>query len=273
MPFIWKNSRVCSNSKQSLVACGLYGNIVSVQESQTSRAFVNYLILWDNYLCGLYFTRDEFDVVPQTTTTNAFRKRFDMHIQKKKQAVERKETLLAFWRNLDKEQIRHHYDAVLVRNLVPVSNISEETKLQITMFDQATIIKKEHVQNPSCNQTNKLPAKGSRVCSVHNSTVLAGLFGTVTSSNCMHGTTTFNILWDGYFASINYSIDDFVVNEFAQLTEDGKDPNDSLTSLALESATKFEESLVPIQTKMYKQGTAKVVFDNSRRPGHVTFDF
>ncbi len=79
--------------------------------------------------------------------------------------------------------------------------------------------------------TDKLPAKGSVICSVQNSAVRGGLLGVVVTTKCINGCVTFCILWDGYNASINYTVEEFTVIEYAKLKEDG-DPNVLLLSQA-----------------------------------------
>jgi hypothetical protein len=264
--FIGKFTRVCSNSKQSVVPCGLYGTILCVIE-HNSKKNGRYEILWDNYIYGLYFNRNQFDVL-QNKDNNFFQELFEKQVRLVKRHEERKKDQLSYWRKLDEEQIWHHHYAVMARNIVPVSHLSDDSKQAIEVFYQIDNQKLLDTHKLASFKHARLPAEGSIVCSVQNSTVRGGLTGTVTSTKCVNGLVTFYILWNGFHVSINYSIEEFTVTEYAGLTEHGEDLNISLSLRARESGIK-----PPIIKTEYKQQDAKSVFDVRRRNGNETFDF
>jgi hypothetical protein len=195
---------------------------------------------------------------------------FEKRVDLVKRHEERKKDQLSYWRRLDEEQIWHHHHAVLARNIVPVSQLSDDSKKTIEVFygiDNQKLIDCHKLASFQ-KHANSLPAEGSIVCSVQNSTVRGGLAGTVTRTKCVNGLVTFYILWSGFHVSINYTIEEFTVTEYAGLTEQGEDPNISLSLRARESGIK------PLIIKTeYKQQDAKSVFDVRRRTGHETFDF
>jgi hypothetical protein len=262
MPFIGKTTRVRSNSKQSLVPCGLFGTILSVQRKvHKLKTIVNYEIQWDNYLVGLCFNREEFNVIPKKDGQSS---KLQDQILNVKRLIQKKKNCLS---KLNSECIwRQHSDALALT----VSQ-THGTKAEINLCRQLN----EKISPNYCNlsdlNSNKLPAKGSVVCSVQNSTVRDGLLGVVVDTKCVNGSVTFCILWNGYNASINYTIEEFIVIEYAKMTEDGEDPNVLLSSQARVSEVKPPKPII-IKAE-YKQQEAKIVFDCRRREGHVIFDF
>jgi hypothetical protein len=173
---------------------------------------------------------------------------------------------LRFWKTLDDENLWPHFNAVQARNIVPVSESNVESKLILEAFCET----ENEIHVMPVIERNVLPASGSEVCSLNNSTVMAGLCGVITITIPVRGTATiFFILWKGYFHSLHYTINEFVVTKYAELNEDGQDPNQSLTALALSLCEPFGVSVI---IKHYSEKHGKKAFDKSRRPGHVIVD-
>jgi hypothetical protein len=268
MVFVGKHFRVCSNNKQATVACGTHGTVVKVDCNPNQPRKAKYTILWDNYNVGLFAYRDEFQVLYQNSKEiyQGYTQRIDAERSKKRK--ERKNVFTSFWKTLDDENLWHHFHAVQARNIVPVGESDPKSKLILETF---RMIENEDRASPIMEQNVLLlPASGSEVRSLNSSTVLAGLFGVITDTKCVRGgATIFYILWKGYLHSINYTLNEFVVTKYAVLTEDGQDPNKSLKALALSLC---EPLGVSVTSKLYCEKNSKVVFDNSRRPGHVVFN-
>jgi hypothetical protein len=265
MPFIGKSTRVRSNNNQSLVPCGLFGTILSVQRKvHKLRTSVKYEILWDKYLVGLCFNREEFNVIPikdsQCHQTSKLQDRI-LHV---KRLIQKKRDYLS---KLKSERIWRQHSEALALTL----SQTQDTKAVTNLCGQINDKMQLNRCNSSDLNTDKLPAKGSVVCSVQNSTVRGGLLGVVVNTKCINGCVTFGILWKGYIASINYTIEEFTVTEYAKMTEDGEDPNMLLSSQARVSEVKPPKPII-IKAE-YKQQEAKIAFDCRRREGHVTFDF
>ena len=267
MVFIGKHTRVCSNNKYATVACGTHGTIINVDRNPRQRN-AKYTVLWDNYNFALFIERDEFQLLNKNSKEiyQEYTQRIDT--ERIKQRKIRKNVFTSFWKMLDDENLWHHFHAVQARNIVPVGESDAKSKLILETF--RLIENEDRISPPNIKQNVLLlPATGSEVRSLNCSTVLAGLFGVITNTKCLRGgATIFYILWKGYFHSINYTLNEFVVTKYAGLTENGQDPNKSLKVLALSLC---EPSGVSVTTKHYCEENAKVAFDNSRRPGHVVF--
>jgi hypothetical protein len=264
MPFLVRNVRVVSNSSQSIVKSGLYGTVLAVHRRNGQSE--QYEIKWDSYNCGLCFDRRHFELVKgNDSKEKALKKAREMReIITMKHKLQRKMCYNMFWKSLDDEQIWEHFYAVQARNIVPVCQMTETAQKTVEMFDS--------YKNDCCTYLNtvpdKLPAKGSIVRSVQNSTVKAGLLGEVTNTKCTRGGfVTFYILWEGYFVSINYALHEFVIVHFAEFDETRHDdPNKSLAILATTMSVNTKR---PFVKRKYQEQDARVVFDNSWGPSHI----